>query len=109
MKGLVIAEDRRVRVWPATMVEKRAGDVEPAGGQYQHSGCGAGVDPPPRQREAAHAAEPDEQRVGSVKAATATIVGYRRTTRQVEPADADGRVQPHGGAAGQWADHALAG
>src|SRR6185437_9942622 len=23
MKGLVIAEDRRVRVWPATMVEKR--------------------------------------------------------------------------------------
>ena len=85
MKGLVIAEDRRVRVWPATMVEKRAGDVEQAAGQQQDPGYGAGVDPHPWQREAAHATEPDEQRVGGVKAATATIVGYWRRTRQVEP------------------------
>jgi hypothetical protein len=54
----------------------RVSDVEHAAGQCQHSGCGAGVGPHPRQREAAHAAEPDKQRASIVKAATATIVGY---------------------------------
>jgi hypothetical protein len=63
---------------------KCVSDVEHAAGQCQHSGCGVGVGPHPRQREAAHAAEPDEQRAGIVKAATATIVGYWRTPR-VEP------------------------
>jgi hypothetical protein len=63
VKGLVIAEHRRVWVWPATMVEKRASDVEQAAGQQQDPGYGAaGMDPHPWQREAACAAEPDEQR-----------------------------------------------
>jgi hypothetical protein len=46
------------------MIEKRSDDVEQAADHYQHTGCAASVDPHPRQREAARAAEPDEQRAG---------------------------------------------
>ena len=96
MKDLVIAEHRRVRVWPAPMIGERPGDVEHAAGEKQHSGCGAGVDPHPRQREAACAAEPDEHRARRKfrrarphqAEVTAASVSTQIAIRQASPAPA---------------------
>jgi hypothetical protein len=47
MKCLVIAEHRRVRIWPAMVVGKRVGDVEQTADQEEHSGCaGLRLSPP---------------------------------------------------------------
>lgn len=92
VKDLVVAEHRRVRIRPATMIGKRPRDVEQAAGEQQHPGRGAGVDPHPRQRKAARTAEPGEHRA-------------RCKLRQARPHQADGRrgkrQRPHHDQAGQ--------
>ena len=92
VKDLVIAEHRRVRVGPAPMIGERPGDVEQAAGEHQRPGCGAGVDPHPRQREAARAAEPDEHRAGH---------GLRRARPRHADRHRGDRQRPHHDQAGQ--------